>query len=205
MKKQFLTISLFLLALSATAQSDYQKVRLAFMLNPQVSWMKSDNKQIESGGSYLGYNFGFCLDRFFAPNYAFTTGLTINSTGGELKSTLATSDFPKKYRLKYIDIPWGLKLKTNDAKRTVFYGQFGLNTQINIKAVDGNGDNINKEVGLIDMGYHFGGGIEYSLGGSTYLMFGTQFTNGFMDITTSDSFSDKTILNRLMFQIGMIF
>jgi len=201
MKKLILTLVVLTLFAKAFAQSDYQKIRLGFMLSPQISWIKSDSKEIESGGGLAGYNFGIFMDRFFAPNYAFATGLTINTTGGILKY----NDVSTTYRLKYIDIPWGLKLKTSDSKRTVFYGQFGLNTQFNIKAVDGDGNNESDNIGFFDMGYHFGGGIEYGLGGSNYLMFGAQYNNGFIDITTMDGVSDNANLNRLVFQIGLIF
>lgn len=201
MKKLILTLVVFSFLLNAFAQSDYQKIRLGFTLSPQISWIKSDNKSIESGGGLSGYNFGLFMDRFFAPNYAFATGLTINTTGGVLKYNNVSTT----YRLKYIDIPWGIKLKTSDKNRAVFYGQFGLNTQFNIKAVDGDGNNKSKNIGFFDMGYHFGGGLEYGLGGSNYLMFGAQFNNGFIDITTIDGVSDNAILNRLVFQIGLIF
>jgi hypothetical protein len=99
----------------------------------------------------------------------------------------------------------GLRLRSGDLHRTNIYGRFGLSPQINIKASDSNGDNIDYEVKVFDLGYHLGGGIEYSLGGRNALMFGLIFNNGFVDITKKEHFDDKAILNRLTFEFGFIF
>src|SRR5690554_7935998 len=58
--------------------------RFSFVLAPQLSWIKSDHDNIDNNGSDFGYNFGVVIDRFFGNNYAFSTGLTINTTGGKL-------------------------------------------------------------------------------------------------------------------------
>jgi hypothetical protein len=192
------------------SQSNFERYQIAFYLNPQVSWFKSDNSLVESGGGLFGYNFGVAVDRFFSPNYAFATGLSINSTGGILKYPTATSGITDKYtyRLKYIEVPFGLKLKTNEFKRMTFYGQFGgglsVNIKTNIKINGADGEAMPKEVGAFDLGYHIGGGMNYSLGGTTFLVMGLQFNNGLVDVTTHD-IADRTILNRLVFQFGIIF
>jgi hypothetical protein len=186
--------------------------RFSFILTPQISWVKSDHQDIDNKGSHFGYNFGLIMDRFFSDNYAFTTGLTINTTGGKLaypsKMTGETVDFEamsQSYQLKYIEIPLGLKLRSEDMHRTNIYGRFGLSPQINIQAKDKSGSSISDEVRLFDLGYHLGAGIEYSLGGRNALILGLLFNNGFMDVTDHDQFDDKAILNRLVFEFGFIF
>ncbi len=214
MKKiAFLLVAI--LYLQSSFAQDYKPVRLSFVINPQVSWLKSDNASVESGGSLFGYNFGVVVDRFFTPNYALSTGLTVNTTGGVLKYSPAVNaeiggvvkeNISKlNYRLKYIEIPIALKLRSNDFNRMAYYGQFGLSWQFSIKTSDGTSSNIDPEVRLFDLGYHFGGGIEYSIGGSNYLMIGGQFNNGFSDITNNASITDKAILNRFVFQFGLVF
>jgi len=157
------------------------------------------------------------MDRFFAENYALTTGLTINTTGGKLEykdgvtmEIGGTNDLDLKYtdvtyRLKYIEVPFGLKLFTNEFNRSRYYGQFGLYSQFNIKTNDGNGKSMNDEVNFFDMGYHLGGGMEYSLGGDTYLLVGLLYNNGFLDVTSNSQTDDKTHLNRLVIQFGIVF
>ena len=183
------------------------RTRFSFVLNPQISWLKTNNVLAEAKGSLPGYNFGIIVDRFFDDNYAFCTGLTINTNGGKLQYPMLGTNQPytETYRLKYLEIPIGLKLRSEDMHRTNFYGRFGLSQQINIKAVDINGKDISDQVKLFDLGYHLGAGIEYSVGGRNALIFGLLFNNGFADVTKKNGFDDKTIHNRFVFEFGFIF
>lgn len=210
MQKTLLFIILFITSQLIMGQSAGD-TRFSFVLTPQISWVKSDHQNIDNKGSHFGYNFGLIMDRFFSDNYAFTTGLTINTTGGKLaypsKMTGETefAAMTQSYRLKYIEIPLGLKLRSEDMHRTNIYGRFGLSPQINIQAKNKDGHSINDEVRLFDLGYHLGAGIEYSLGGRNALILGLLFNNGFVDISNHNQFDDKAILNRLVFEFGFIF
>lgn len=212
MKKIILSLGLILIVLSSVKGQEANSIRLSFVVEPQFSWLRPDVDGAESRGSRGGYNFGIVLDRFFAENYAFSTGLTINTTGGKLEySDVENADIPepelgdKDYKLRYLEIPLGLKLRSNDFRRFNIYGRFGLSPQINIEAKDDNDNNINEQVRLFDLGYHLGGGLEYSIGGSNAFMFGLTYHNGFLDITDEPYFDDKTTLGRLVFEIGFIF
>lgn len=199
--KFFIALFIFVSTLQSNAQNEQSKLRLAIALSPQMSWLSSDHDNISSGGNRFGYNMGIIINNFFAPNYAFNTGLTINTTGGSLKM----ADSTENINLKYIEIPLGLHLRSNEFRRVCYYGQFGLGLQMNIKAMNGEDKSISSDINFFDLSYHFGGGIEYSLGGSTYIMAGIQFNNGITDITDFKDYDDKTVLNRLVFQLGLIF
>ncbi len=199
---------------SSGRESDF---RFAFVLSPQVSWLKSDHSGTDGNGNLMGYNFGIEMDRFFAKNYAISTGLTINTTGGKLRykdgadfviggepTTLAENS-TLEYRLKYIEVPFRIKLQTSDFQRTSYYGVFGLSSQFNIKTNDGSGKNINDEVRFFNLGYQFGGGLQYSVGGDAYLKFGITYNQGISDITDNETLDDRVILNRLVFNFGIIF
>lgn len=206
MQKSTIILVFLLLTGYAAAQSTGD-TRFTFVLSPQISWMKSDMDRVNNGGSKMGYNFGLLVDYFFGDNYAITSGLTINTTGGKLEylsSGNNTVEARQRYNLRYIEIPMGLKLRSEDLKRMNIYGRFGLSPQLNIMAKDNDDNGISDEVKLLDLGYHIGGGIEYSVGGKNALVFGLLFNNGFMDITSS-SYHDKAILNRLVFEFGFIF
>lgn len=203
MQKSTITFVFLLLTSYAAAQSTGD-TRFTFVLSPQISWMKSDMDKVDNGGSKMGYNFGLLVDYFFGDNYAVSSGLTINTTGGKLKENDNTLESRQRYNLRYIEIPVGLKLRSEDIKRMNIYGRFGLSPQLNIMAKDNDDNGISDEVKLLDLGYHIGGGIEYSVGGKNALVFGLLFNNGFMDITSS-SYHDKAILNRLVFEFGFIF
>ena len=211
MQRKLLILAGLLICILTNAQE--KKTRLGFLLSPQISWMSSDESAVSSNGSLFGYNFGILMDNFFDTNYAFSTGLTINTTGGKLTYDGAAepelyNDLNTTYRLKYIEVPLSLKLLTNEFHRSRYYGQFGLYTQYNIKATDGDGNSLSKDVNFFDMGYQLGGGMEYSLGGSTFLTIGLIYSGGFMDITKEVSdynVDDKANLKRFTFQFGVIF
>lgn len=214
MRRMTFLILFALIAVVNIKAQDYKRTRLSFVLSPQISWLASDNSSVEGNGNLFGYNFGVVMDRFFDKNYAFTTGLTINTTGGKLSYDPATSMeiggstindvTDATYRLKYVEVPFALKLITNEFHRSRYYGQFGLYTQYNIKTNDGNGNAMSKEVNFFDMGYQLGGGMEYSLGGDTYMMLGVIYSGGFLDVT-DNVVEDKATLNRFIFQFGIIF
>lgn len=215
-KITLLSVLALILSASVFAQSDRDTdFRFAFVLSPQISWLKSDNASVDANGSLFGYNFGVEMDKFFAKNYAISTGLTINTTGGKLRyegtnsfkigdETVVGNNKTLEYRLKYLEVPLLLKLQTNDFQRSSFYGVFGISNQFNIKTNDGSGDNINDEVKFLNFGYKFGGGMKYSIGGDAYLKFGLTYNQGLSDVT-SNSVKDKTTLNRLVFNFGVIF
>ncbi len=212
-----LLILLLMITGSVFAQTDRESdLRFAFVLSPQISWLKSDHGSVDSNGSLFGYNFGVEMDKFFAKNYAISTGLTINTTGGKLRyqdettfkvgdETLTETNKTLEYRLKYLEVPFRLKLQTSDFQRSSFYGVFGISSQFNIKTNDGSGNNINDEVRFINFGYQFGGGMQYSIGGDAYLKFGLTYNQGLTDITENTDTDDKTTLNRLVFNFGIIF
>lgn len=213
-----LFIIIVIAAHTLSAQSERESdVRFAFVLNPQISWLKSDKNAVDGNGNLFGYNFGVEMDKFFAKNYAFSTGLTINTTGGKLRyrdennfivgdeGVTLPANSTLEYRLKYIEIPMSLKLQTSDFQRSSYYGIFGMSCQFNIKTNDGTGKNLSDEVRFLNFGYQFGGGMQYSIGGDAYLKFGITYNQGLSDITKNNTIKDKTVLNRLVFNFGIIF
>lgn len=206
MKKIVLIILAALLTQFVSAQN-YGNKRFTLSVSPTVSWMKSDHDRVGKASSTAGYNFGVFMDNFFGDNYAFTTGLTINTTGGRLNypATETSLAYKETYKLKYIEIPLGLKLRSEDLRRMNIYGRFGLSPQINIQAHNSKNKSISNQVRLFDLSYHLGGGVEYAINSKNALMFGLLFNNGFTDITKQSNLKDKTILNRLTFEFGFIF
>ena len=69
------------------------------------------------------------------------------------------------------------------------------------------GENVESELKLFNLGYHITGGIEYSLGGDTALGFGLGYENNFLDSTSGsgDQPDDRVKQNFLRFKIGIIF
>lgn len=181
-----------------------ENLRLGIVATPQITWLTSDSKDLTNEGIRAGFNFGVLADSYFAKNYAFTYGLLINHLSGKLSDR--SSNEIDRYNLSYIDIPLGIKLKTNEFRRHTFVARFGLNPMINIKAEDDNNTNTPEDIKLFNMAYHIGGGMEYSLGGNTALSAGIIYKTGFTDITkNTSSSSDKTTLHSISLQLGIIF
>lgn len=214
-------ICLFFLAFGISVSLFSQDLRFGIFVDPVISWLKPDVSNVDSKGGRLGINFGLMVDRFFAKNYALTTGISIHHAGGSLlfqtpalyhlKDQDVNTPVNTKvtFKLQYLDIPLGLKLCTNPIGYNTFFGQIGLNAMVNIKATGVSNypeiDNKNaiKEINMLDLAYHIGGGIERSIGGNTRLMAGLTFMNGFTDVTKRGE--DKVVLNNFILRLGVIF
>lgn len=221
MKKFLLLLLICFISSGAFAQSILY--RLSFVAGPDISWMKSDQHFITSEGDKTGYTFGLNADFFFSQSlrYAFTTGLLINTQGGKLAYRTSTPfNFSGatmqpgttiRYNLKYLEVPTAIKLRTSQFYRNTYFGVFGLTNKINIGAngtsSDGKfqDDGINNEVSLFNTSLNVGGGFEYDLGKKNALSFGIYYNEGLIDVTTNKSVSDRTKLNSVRLQIGIIF
>ena len=198
-----------------------QKLSFSVVFDPQITWMKSDSKSMKTDGTRFGFNAGLVLDRYFAENYAFSTGVSIWQTGGKLmlvdskgfQDTFWLDTLPSgttvNYNLQYITIPISLKLNSNQIGYITFFAHLGANNHMNVRALAGvpgmdiSDEDIMKEVRFIMMSYFIGGGLEYSLGGNTALMAGLYFTNGFRDVRKTEDY--KVYIGNIAIRLGVKF
>lgn len=201
---------------SATAQ-----VRFGVVAHPQYTWMASETADVTNLSGKIGFNGGLILENYFAENYAIMSGISISVEGGKLsyEDTLQyivndarvpiLPETKLDYSLQYVQIPLGLKLKSNEIGYTTFFANLGFTAGINIKARLKDSEkhiqdeNISEEIKLFNLGYHFGGGIEYSLGGNTSVLAGVTFVNGFVDITGRNE--DKVTMKNISLRLGILF
>ena len=221
----FTRLAVFLVLTGNTLYLNGQGIRFGIFIDPQISWMASDNKTVQNDGSRMGLNFGLMVYKYFADNYAFTTGISLNHLGGKLtyddplpfriQDNTDTLDAGTTitYKLQYVALPLGLTLKTNEIGYMTYFAQLGIDTQLNIKATGDSGsgsmdgDNIKDEVNLFTIGYHIGLGLEYSLGGNTSVVVGLRYNNLFLDITKdyTDQPEDRVVLHNIALRIGINF
>lgn len=198
-------------------------VQLAFTASPSVNWMNTSNRDVSREKIVLGYDFGLLGDIYFneSENYALQTGLMVVNAGGNLSYRMdqgftyagetLEKDVDIKYRLRYLDIPFSIKLKTNDFHRAYYWGLFGLSGMVNIGASGDSNDgalrksSIHDEINMFNVGMNVGLGFDYDLGGSNSASFGLVFQNGLTDVTTDNAFDDKTILNSLKVRLALVF
>ncbi len=215
----------------AAAQDADKKIRIGLEMTPSFSWFKSDYENVENDALKLSNRVGVNFDYNFVHNYFVSTGIFLNWQKGKLKYSDENIPFDIddeiltfnsegtgesvaiSYKMKYVEIPVSLKLKTNEIGYMTYFAKFGLNTAFNISALgDANqlavedGD-LNKEVNFLNAGYHIGGGAEYSLSSNFILTSSLIFQQGFIDITTNTPgrTSDKTILNNVRLSLGVFF
>lgn len=214
-------IILSILSLMYISLVNAQSVSFGVHVDPQICWMSPEAREVNSQGSVFGIKGGLIIDRYFQDNYAFTTGINLGTQGGKLKFDY---DFPVKvydetdtipagttlkYKLQYITVPLGLKLKSNQMGYSTFYVNLGFSNQLNLKAegttdnTDGlSDDSIKEEIGWYNLGYYFGGGMEYALGKDTAILIGVIYHNGFLDITTA---SPRVYSRIVSLRVGVVF
>lgn len=197
-----------------------QGIRFSIKADPQVSWVSPGNKNLDGSGSHIGLSGGLVFDRFFAENYAITTGLFVHSTGGSItfrkplgfgregNDTIYGPDTEMKLKLQYLQIPLGLKLKTRQFGYITWFGQLGLFGEVNLKAVADirhgeYGVSVAEEIRAFNAGYFIGGGLEYSLGGNTALTTGLNYSHGFTNAGSSSGVDIN--LRSIALRLGVVF
>lgn len=220
MKRLTLVTVLMIFFLSSWSQT---RLQLSFTANPSLNWMHTTSRDVTSQEAVAGYDFGIMGDVFFSENenYSLLTGLQVINTGGRIAYrasepfSFAGAILPQnteiRYRLRYLDVPLSLKLKTDEFHRVYYWGIFGLSALVNIGA---NGDSndgtfkksdIGEEINMFNVAMNVGVGFDFDLGGSNSLSAGLIFQNGLIDVTTDNYFTDKTIINSLKLRLGLIF
>ncbi len=217
MKKIYFIAFLMFVGFSAIGQN----YRFGIFADPQLFWLKSDNKKIDSDGVRTNFNVGMTMEKYFAKRYAFLTGISMNGVGGQLNykvpTTIHTSDgnygiaagTGVVYKLQYLSIPLGLKFCTNEIGYMTYYAHLGLTNHIllraraDIDAHDVSGENVRDEIYPYTASYQIGAGAEYSLGGDAALQFGVTYSNGFIDVLKSSEFN--AINSGVSVRVGVMF
>ena len=142
MKKIALALGfLFVFQGLSMAQQDF---RFGIQASPTWSWMRTNDKFLESNGSNWGLKFGVVGEYYFAYNYAFMTGLGFGfNHGGTILNGYSQGAFwpntdlsdPRldtlsmdaklHYRVTYVEIPFGLRFRggSSEDSRLKFYAE----------------------------------------------------------------------------------
>lgn len=123
----------------------------------------------------------------------------------------------REYNLKYVEVPVTLKLRTNEIGYITYWGQFGLGFGVNVSAKADDRDanvvmfdedlsnwveadgviedeqiNIKDDIRTLKAALVIGGGIEYNVSGSTSIVAGITFNNGFTNALDGEGVERKT-------------
>jgi hypothetical protein len=218
-------IFVFLITFVSCGSVIAQKLRFGVFADPVISWFSSDTHNTESKGARTGFNFGLTYNKYFTDNYAFSTGINILNAGGQIVNSVPIEmEFKNMqasvlageaviYKIQYLSVPVGLKFNTNQIGYVSFFTDLGLDPKVviggkaDIPSLEIEGENAMEELNLFNLSYHITGGIEYSIGGTTALVFGIGFDNNFLDITKDNGSQpvDKISHKIIKFHLGVNF
>jgi hypothetical protein len=198
-----------------------QRLSFNVVADPGISWMKTNQKEIHRDGYAFGYNIGLVMDRFFTDHYALSTGISILNTGGSLqyfdsldldfgsgRDTLP-GESSVRYRLRYLTIPFSIKLHSMEIGYTTMFAHLGINNHIRIRAtaevspLDIKGENIKNEINMFTMSYFIGGGVAFSFGGDFAILAGAYLTGAFLDVTKNNDY--QAYFNMISLRLGVKF
>ncbi len=215
MKKIAFAIAICCLALQqASAQ-----FRFGVQASPTWSWIKTDDKLLENAGANWGAKLAVTGEKYFQPNYAFFSGIgfafnhggflqssynryrpwtdsdLVGVTLGEADSISLPANAKVHYRLRYVEIPFGFKMRggSNEDSPFKFFAEapvitVGFATKaigdiLGAGRLDTEDENIRDDVKGLSLSWGFGGGVEYELATHTTLVGGLFFQNQFTDIS----------------------
>jgi len=169
--------------------------QFGFIVAPNVSWMKPTADEYTKKGSQLGIALGLIGEYKFSENYALQFGVRTVSTGGKLVVTrdidanILSKSVKRSYNLRYIELPFTLKMMTNEINKVQYFFQVGLGTSISYRTkgedeYDGTAHavNINKNIRFFKESFLLGIGAQTKVSGQTKVFAGLMFNNGFTNI-----------------------
>lgn len=230
--KKLTIIVLFLLTTIISKAQDDSGLHFGLKITPGLTWLKTDSKVFESNGTKFGFAYGLITEFKFSDRYAFATGIDVIYRGGNLKyssdittgNTRVVTVTESELKLQYIELPLTLKLKTKEIGALTYYLQVGVAPGLNLSSranfssslettVNGGTPatstfeetdvDYKDETNNFDLSMIIGGGIEYTLSGSTVLLVGLQFNNGLLDASDQDDL--KMNSNLLGLTVGVLF
>jgi hypothetical protein len=191
----------FLLSVGTGFSQEGRTFRFGLKAAPNVSWMKADADNIETGNARLKFSYGLMTEFFISDNYIFSTGIEVLGAGGNLEydpaafyNTPTAATFRLKRRelnLQYINLPLILKMRTNEIGYMRYFGQFGFDTGFNTRARANDygflgaddasitNRDVSSNTQFFRIGLNLGLGFEYNLIGNTNLMVGIVYSNAF--------------------------
>lgn len=219
-KKLVLTLVSVIFACFVYSQENesFRLMRLGISGIGGIGWIKSDEPSYDSRGIRLVYGYGLDLEMRLFENIGVATGIGTYYGGGALENVDTLSNKHNvMYRLQYLEVPLTLKMKTNEIGYITYFAEFGGGFDLRLRAFadsttkDLNGTplptrnniNVKSQIHIYRVAFMIGGGIEYSLWGTTRLLAAVYFNNGLTDIFKLNQIKGRN--NNLNLKLGIIF
>ncbi|MFP4488556.1 MAG: porin family protein [Bacteroidales bacterium] len=206
-------------------RADAQGISFRLYAEPLISWFSSDTEATMNDGARPGFAYGLTFDTYFAPNYAFSTGIGLMNTSGRLNySDTVTINFKNSqsqlypgenilYKIQYLTVPLAINMKSNQIGYMTFFANVGMKPKIviggkgSIAARNIEKESVMDELKLFNLGYQVTLGTEYSLGGSTAIILGLGYEDNFLDITKDNEGQPDDRIRQyiIRFKLGLNF
>jgi len=136
----------------------------------------------------------------------------------------------RKIRNQFLEVPLTIKLRTNEIGYITYWGQFGLGLGFNLQTFaddvydyqlehvitdmsdswektdlpsrEYEKENINDEVGFYRVSLIMAAGIEYNISGSTSVLVGLEFNNGFTNVFSKENGIEQNADDEALFNEG---
>ncbi|MBK7384885.1 MAG: PorT family protein [Flavobacteriales bacterium] len=150
----------------------------------------------------------------------------VDEVAGPMKTKALETDV----KLQYVELPLTIKLMTNEIGYMRYYGQVGFGNAFNIRAkadmvapkvagsltdgtpivtefTENKGEDIQSDIALYKASLIVGAGMEYNFSGSTSLLVGVTYNNGFTNILNFDVAGSKAKAKAHYFEltVGVFF
>jgi len=212
-------------SLPVFAQESERPLRFMILAEPHLSWLSPDEQHLTPGKVRFGGGAEMRLEYNFDRYYAFSLGVGIDQTGGNLiyKDSLFLDRITGldtlvpgtrvTYRLQYVEIPLSIKFKTPQIGYTTYFAEAGLDPMINIKAlIDATDNSILKEpfqqgVARFNLAYHTSLGYMYEFANGMAVQVKAVYKNTFLDVTKEGNVRkpDNSRINQVALSFGLIF
>ena len=215
---------LFLILLPAKMQYA-QDLRFGAYASPVLTWFNTDIDEVSNQGARAGFIFSVAAEKHLTNNWYFHPGIAFISSSGRLKSSepstfrfpgytsvIAAGD-PVVYRIQYISLPVGVKIKTSDVGYLTYFAEFGVDPKVvvngkaDIPSIGVSWENAMNEIRRFNFGYHLNLGADYSVNGDISLILGLGYESNVF-YTTIDTYGqpvDRTKQKVLKFIFGINF
>ena len=197
---------------STTDNIKGRNVHFTLKAVPGVYWLNSGANAAKSNGAAFGFGYGANVEFGLTETIYLVTGIEVAKIGAKYTSDSVATAAGKlpvgtvintttaTATIQYLQVPLFFKLKTKSIGLIKYYGQFGLGSGIAISGTTSwskIGSNMPTETSgtytgtsnaaLFREALLIGGGLEYNLSGSTSLVGGITYDNGFLSLLSNKS------------------
>jgi len=204
------TFGFFFYSYVNAQEANDRKIRFGLRAAPSAAWLKPELPTVKTDGLAMRFMYGLVFDYRFADNFWFGTGLDVTYLGGKIayanNCQINNLSFPNgwlgytpivksNYTAQFLELPLTVKMKTKEIGSIIYFAQVGLNPGFRLDTKvkhDLTGLSMSKYKSLSDVHFmrvavNISSGVEYNLTGTTSLLLGVSYNNGFTNLFKNPS------------------